>query len=228
MTTQTLASHRQMLDGTVRIFIAESLMLPTGLLTVAFLTRSLGPEIYGIYSLAAVIVSWLSWTVTATYSHSAIKFVSEAPNQQMVGSFVLRFSLAAGCGTALLVVALAPIITDLLGVTNLSGYLRLFAVEIVFVCLANGHKTILTGLGNFHARAVITAGHWVLRLILIVFFVKLGLSLLGAILGSVVAAFLELLISRFFIRPSLFLQEHFPLRQFWSYSLSLFLFVINL
>lgn len=228
MTAQTLPPHQQILDGTLRMFVAEGLMLPTGLLTVAFLTRGLGPESYGLYSLAAVIVSWLGWTVTSIYSRSAIKFVSEASDWHPIGSYVLRLSLAAGGGTALLVVLLAPTITDLLGAANLSSYLRLFAIEIVFVCLANGHKTILTGLGNFHARAVITSSHWVLRLILIVLFVELGFSLMGAVLGSVVAAFLELLISRCFIRPSLFLWGRFPLRHFWSTSLPLLLFVINM
>lgn len=140
MTTQPLPPRQQILDGTVRIFIADGLMLPTGLLTVAFLTRSLGPEVYGLYSLAAVIVSWLTWTVTSIYARSAIKFVSEAPNWQTVGSFVLRLSLVAGCGTTLMVVLLAPVISNLLGAAKLTGYLQLFAIEIVFVCLANSHK----------------------------------------------------------------------------------------
>jgi O-antigen/teichoic acid export membrane protein len=39
---------RHVLDGTIRVFLAEALLLPTGLLTTAFLTRRLGPEGYGL------------------------------------------------------------------------------------------------------------------------------------------------------------------------------------
>lgn len=228
MTSQKPHPLQHTLDGTVRIFLAEGLMLPTGLLTIAFLTRTLGPETYGFYTLAAAIVSWLCWTITSFYSSSATKLVSEASNWQGVGSFVLRLSLLAGCGMTLLVVLLAPYIADLLGSPKLTVYLQLFSIEILFGCLSHSHKTILTGLGDFRARAVISTSHWLLRLILIVLFVELGFSLVGAVLGSVAASLLELLISRFFIKPSLFPRGSFSVRQFWSYSLPLFFFVISM
>lgn len=34
----------RMIDGTARVFLAEALLVPTGLLTVAYLTRRLGPS----------------------------------------------------------------------------------------------------------------------------------------------------------------------------------------
>jgi hypothetical protein len=44
------------LDGTIRVFLAEALFLPTGLLTTAFLTCRLGPEGYGLFLLAAPLM----------------------------------------------------------------------------------------------------------------------------------------------------------------------------
>jgi hypothetical protein len=41
---RSFPAGRHLLDGTVRVFLAEALMLPTGLLTVAVLTRRLGPH----------------------------------------------------------------------------------------------------------------------------------------------------------------------------------------
>ena len=38
-----------MLAGSVRVLSADLLMLPTGLLTTAYLTRQLGPERYGVF-----------------------------------------------------------------------------------------------------------------------------------------------------------------------------------
>lgn len=49
-----------MLDGTLWIFLSEALVLPTGLLTAAFLTRRLGPEGYGLLTLASVLVAWMA------------------------------------------------------------------------------------------------------------------------------------------------------------------------
>jgi O-antigen/teichoic acid export membrane protein len=45
-----------MLGGTIRVFLAEALLLPTGLLTTAYVTRKLGPEGYGLFVLAATLV----------------------------------------------------------------------------------------------------------------------------------------------------------------------------
>ena len=47
--------HR-VVGGTVWSFLAEALIVPTGVLTAAFLTRRLGPETYGLYVLAAALI----------------------------------------------------------------------------------------------------------------------------------------------------------------------------
>ena len=44
---------RHVLAGGVRVFAAESLLVPTGLLTAAYLARRLGPDGYGLFMLAA-------------------------------------------------------------------------------------------------------------------------------------------------------------------------------
>jgi len=51
-----------MLDGTIRVFLAEVLFLPSGLLTAAFLNRRLGPEGYGMFTKATTLVAWLDRT----------------------------------------------------------------------------------------------------------------------------------------------------------------------
>jgi len=48
-----------MLDGTIRVFLAEVLFLPSGLLAAASLNRRLGPEGYGRFTKAATLVAWL-------------------------------------------------------------------------------------------------------------------------------------------------------------------------
>ena len=48
---------REMLAGTLRVFLADMLILPSGVLTTAYLTRRLGPEGYGLFILAATVVT---------------------------------------------------------------------------------------------------------------------------------------------------------------------------
>ncbi len=67
---QMLSPARQTLDGTIRVFLAEALILPTGLLSAAFLTRSLGPRDYGLFTLAATIVVWTEWVATSAFSRA--------------------------------------------------------------------------------------------------------------------------------------------------------------
>jgi O-antigen/teichoic acid export membrane protein len=77
-------------DGVVRGFAAELLLLPTGLVTAAVLTRVLGPEGYGLFSLAATFIGWMAWTTTALLARAAVKLVSEAEDWTPVASSVLR------------------------------------------------------------------------------------------------------------------------------------------
>jgi len=45
--SENISPGRHMMTGTIRIFLAEALILPTGFITAVFLARSLGPVGYG-------------------------------------------------------------------------------------------------------------------------------------------------------------------------------------
>src|SRR5687768_3944835 len=61
-------SGQHLFDGTIRVFLAEALILPTGILTAAFLTRRLGPDDYGLFTIVAIIVVWIQTSITAFFS----------------------------------------------------------------------------------------------------------------------------------------------------------------
>jgi len=228
MHTPSSQPGRHVLDGTIRVFLAEALLLPTGLLTTVFLTRRLGPEGYGLFLLAATLVAWMEWSITAVFSRATIKFVSEAEDWQSVGTTVMRLHLVAGGGAALLLWLLAAPIATLLNEPVLAAYLRLFALDIPLFSLAHVHRNILIGIEGFKERALASAGRWITRLLLIVLLVALGLSVPGAVLGSIGASLVELAIGRFYVRPSLFRRSAFPVRQLWGYAVSLFLFALSM
>jgi Na+-driven multidrug efflux pump len=92
----------------------------------------------------------------------------------------------------------------------LTTYLRLFALDIPLFSLARAHRRILVGIGAFRQQALATASRWIARLLFIVLLVEQGLSVQGAILASIGASMVELVVGRLHVRPSLFRRSTFP------------------
>ncbi len=219
---------RGTIKGTVQTFAGEALLFPTGLLTAIFLTRSLGPHGYGLFTVAATIITWIEWSATSIFSRTTIKFVSEAEDWRPVGTTVLQQHLLVSASAAFLLCLSAVPIATLLGEPQLTAYLLLFAPEIILFAAARAHRSILMGLGGFSGQAIAGASRWIARLILMVFLVGLGFSVPGAILGSVGASLVELVFSRFYVRPSLFCDEPFPVKKLWDYAWPLFLYSLSM
>lgn len=209
--------------GSSRVFLAESLLIPTGLLTAAYLARRLGPEGYGVFTVIAAIIAWVEWSLSALFARASVKFVAEARNWQPIGSTIVRVHLVTSTGAAGLLALLARPIAELLGTPALTGPLQLFAVDIPLFCLAQAHRNILVGLGAYPERAVVAAARWLSRLLLIVVLVELGLSLRGAILGSIGASLIELGVARAFVRPAFLVRVTMRLGNLWGYAVPLLL-----
>jgi O-antigen/teichoic acid export membrane protein/GT2 family glycosyltransferase len=218
------AAAARLWGGTAQVFLAEALVLPTGLLTTVFLARRLGPEGYGLLVLAATAIGWLEWSLTSVFARTVVKFVSEAADWRLVAATALRLHLAAGLALALAVWVLAAPAAALLGEPALAGYLRLFALDLPLFGLAHAHRHVLVGLGAFGPRAAATASRWVARLLVVVLLVELGFSVPGAILGSLAGSLAELALARRGLqapRPPLLGGAGYPLRPLWAYALPL-------
>lgn len=227
MNTKGFYTSRHIIGGTTWIFLAEMVIIPTGLITVAYLTRKLGPEGYGQFTLAITIVIWLELTITAAFSRSIEKLVAEAHDWRLIGASAVRLNLVIGIVAAVIIWGLSIPISMVLKEPALATYLRLSAIDIPIFCLAQAHKSILVGMGRFRERALTSAVRWSSRVVLIVIFVELGLSLKGAIFGSIGASVVELVVGRYYIRPPLFKRTTVVVRQLWIYALPLFFYVIS-
>ena len=62
----------------VKVFLADALIIPSGILTAAYLGRRLGPEGYGIFTVAAALVAWVEWSLTGLFARASIKVVADA------------------------------------------------------------------------------------------------------------------------------------------------------
>lgn len=218
---RSTAPGHETLAGTVRVFAAEALMFPTGLVTTAFLTRWLGADDYGVFSLAALVVGWLQWGTVSLLSRSTILSIRAAAEWKPLATRILHLHLAAGVlGAALLWLA-APLVARALSLPSLSFYLRLFAVDVPLFVYAHGHRNIATGLGRFGHRARVVATRWTARMVLILLLVGRGMSVTGAILASIGASALELVVARHYDRAPLFARPAFSSRPFLASTVPL-------
>ena len=201
-----LPSHpgHHMLDGGIRVLLAEALFPLTGVLTVAFLTRRLGPDGYGVLVLSTTVIALLEWTINSFFARATIKFVSEAQDWGPIGSRLVRLHLTASVTGMLLIWLLSvPLAASLGEPPVFAVYLCLFALDMPLFSLSQSHRHILVGMGDFGKGALASASRWIARLAAIVILVELGLSIYGAILGSIAASLVELAIVRWHVRPRL-------------------------
>lgn len=212
---------RHLIDGTVRVFLAGLLFPLTGLITAGFLTRRLGTDGYGLLVLSSTLFGWVELGINAFFARPAIKFIGEAKNWLPVGSTVIRLQFFAGVVGGVLLGLLAFPLAWLLDEPPLAPYLALFALHIPISSLTQAHQSILVGIGSFRQKAVTNACRWIARLLLILFLVEMGLSVFGAILGSLGAALVELTITRRYVRPPFFGKIVVPIRPFYDLGILL-------
>jgi len=219
-------THRNMVGGTARMFLAEATALPCGLLVAGLLTRRLGPEDYGLFAIAASLVAVIEWGITAVFTRATIKLVGESSDWRPIGSTVLRLHLVTGAAAAVILCAAAPFIAHLFHEPRLTTYLWLFAIDIPVWSVSRANRNILVGAGSFSEQALITAGYWLTRLLLVVVLIELGFKVEGAILGSIGASVVAVIAGWYFVRPPLFRASVAPARRLWSYAAPLFVFAL--
>jgi len=213
----------RIIDGTARIFLAEALLVPTGLLTVAYLTRRLGPSEYGRYTLAVALITWLEWGLSAPMARAAVRLIGSSSDWRPVGALVTRTLLAMGLVTAVGLWFAAPFIAGWLDEPRLSWMLRLFALDLPLFALTQAHQQILVALGYFRTRALLPIVRWTVRLSLIVVCVEVGLSSYGAVLAIVGTSLIEIIVARRFVKPSIFRRSNVPMGELFDYAMPLLL-----
>ena len=96
MTGRPSSATKEVFGGSARVFIAEAISLPTGLITAAFLARRFGPDGYGVFTLTMAIVAWLEWTLASLFARAAVKLVADAEDWRPAGAVTLRMYGAGG------------------------------------------------------------------------------------------------------------------------------------
>jgi len=214
---------RHLISGTIRIFLAESLIIPTGFISAVYLARKLGPIDYGLFALASIIILWIEWLNVALFSHTTIKFVGEAKDWKPIGTTIIQLHLISSIVIATLIWFLSSPLAGIFNEPTMANYLKLYAIDIPIFSMARANCNILIGTGCFKERARISISRRIARLLLIIMFVEMGLSVNGAIMGMIGASVVELAISRLYISVPLFSKSSFKISNLLGFATPLFL-----
>jgi len=222
------AARRRTATGVAVVFVADALMLPTGLVTAGFLTRHLGPSDYGLFTLAATLVAWAQWSVSALYARATVRLAGEGGDWRAVGATSLRLHLLTGLALAAALAAAALPLSRLLGEPELAWLLAWLALDVPLFAAAQAHLNLLIGTGRFRARALASAARWIGRLVLMLALVGAGFSVAGAAAANVGASCLELAACRLWLRPSPRHRPALPVRALFAVALPLMAFSLGL
>ena len=228
MIARPSSATKEVFGGSARVFIAEAISLPTGLVTAGFLARRFGPDGYGVFTLTTAIVAWVEWTLASLFARAIVKLVADADDWRPAGAVALRmYGLAGFLGLAGLWVVAGPLAT-LMHEPSLTRYIRVLALDVPLFMLSQAHQQILVGTGQYPRRATVAACRWTARMVLVLILVGAGLSITGGLVAIVGASALELVAARWFVRPTIRGATETHTRTMWAYALPLFAAAVSL
>lgn len=208
----TVSTGREILDGTLNLGFYQVVILGSGFIIAATLTRWLGPHGYGQYSLAVNFVLVVEVAV-ATLLFPAVQQIAAAENPMPLASSLLRLFLGAGLLGWLLLSGGAGWLADGFDEPLLRTLLPMLAVEIPLFAWTQAHAGVLMGLGRYRHRAVLGIIRWCARAVFVVALVGSGFGVRGAIVGLVSSTLLEAVLCRRILTLRVFNTPTVPIRR---------------
>ncbi|HVA26073.1 MAG TPA: lipopolysaccharide biosynthesis protein [Chloroflexota bacterium] len=204
--------------GTIQNLLAHGLLVPTGFVIAAFVSRTLGPSEYGNLVVAISIVTWLEMLIQTIFSSAIVTFVAESRDWESPARVGAQFQTGSALAVGAALFLAAPAVAALLGAPELGSDLRLFAIDIPLISLSYVYGSVLIGRELFGRNSLPIATFWLGRMLFMVLLVALTHSVAGAILGTVCAAAVRLAVSCLLVRVPLWGRGTFPVRRLLSYT----------
>jgi len=192
----TRAGPRATARGTVKIALSMGVAAVAGLVLHVYLARALQPELYGIVAVVTSVIVWWEAATGALVRQATERMVAGAGEawRGVAGSSV-RTALATSIVVAAASFAVAPLIGSALEDPRLTGYIRLMSLDIPLWVLWVAWTAVLNGQRHYGRRALSTAAYWAGKAVLICGLVALGWSVTGAIIGSICASIVGLVVA---------------------------------
>ncbi|EFK09648.1 polysaccharide biosynthesis protein [delta proteobacterium NaphS2] len=192
------------------------------------MTRMLGPSDYGLLTVTTAIIVWIEAAVSLGFSRATVKLVAEAEDWRAWIARVLQTQILVSLTAALLLVALAPILSTLLDAPQLKNTLRFLSVDIPVFSITQILMAIMVGRGSYQLSAMLRAGYWLSRTGLIFILVTLIPDVAGALLAILGASVMIMTGAMAFVRPPLSGGNRFSFQRIWGYVWPLFLYTVGI
>lgn len=160
-----------------------------------FLARELGPVTFGLFGVVITVVLWLELLVAEGLPLWIVRTVDPdgagplVPRTQVLGQVALSVGLAVALALA------APWLARVFSEPAVVMPIRVAALDIPLFAAYNLLLAVLLGSRRFGLQTVATSGYALTKLAVTVVLVMSGLSLLGAVIGSIAASIGGLLIA---------------------------------
>ncbi len=207
--------------GTVKLAIAQVVMAACGIATHIYLTRALQPQLYGVLAVVTSVIIWWEAVGEALVRNATTRFVAEAGEQwRPVASSAVRMTMVWGAGLMILGLLTAPLVSRALGRPELTTYLWLFSIDLALFPLFISLAEVLAGRRRYTSYAGSWALYWLAKAALVIGLVAVGLSVQGAILGSILASVVGIVVAWWWSKASLSAGA-VPTRKFILFGLPL-------
>lgn len=196
--------HGLALGATIGL-LGEGLVLPVGVISAAFLTRTLGLAEYGLLGVIFAAVSPVAWVAASAFGgRAAVRLISTAERPALeTAAAVIRMNLWIGLVGWAAFCAAAPLLAPALSRPGLTGLLMFAGAEILLFPIARAHRDTLTALGRYSGAGAGAAIQNTVRLLLVLALVTAGMRVEGVILAMVLARIAEIAWSRHLVAPPL-------------------------
>jgi len=193
--------ERKVARGTIYLIMGQIAFLVSGYAIHLSLARYLGPETYGMYGLIISLLIWVELAVISGIPTAVKKYVAES-NHLVTAIKKKAVSMQALYSGAIfvLLLALSPVIANLLGDKRVGMYLRIAAFDIPFYAFFHLYLGVINGVRDFGRQAMSVVTYSLGKVIATLVLVFLGLSLVGALGGRILASFFGLTVTMLFCR----------------------------
>lgn len=197
---------------------SRGVMLGAGFAQFLYLTRSLGPGGYGLYSVAFSLIQLVCLVVEPATASGLVPMLAGHAQGREFARTCLRIALGAGLLLSVATWVLAPGIAALLQTPELVRPLRCLAPAVLLQLLSTLSALCLFGEGRGYAPASSFSLMWLTRLVTGWALVEGGWGVLGAALAVPLSLLVQLLANQFQGAFWVWQPETMRWREWWRHS----------
>lgn len=189
-----MATAKEAAGGAFHLFWGGSLATVLSAVCAILVARFLGPEQYGVYSLALIVSGFLMLFTDYGVSQALTRFIAlyKSRNEPHCIAPLVKTGLAFNVATSLIMFAIGFILTEpltslLISRPEMAPIVRITLILVMVYPLSTAIGYALLGFGDMKGYAMIDVVRQAFRALLSPLLVILGYSVAGAIAGYVIA-----------------------------------------